>query len=650
MVECLGSSMQLLSIENLSLAAEVTVVLLLLSFAWPQSRTLHPPSSDSSESIGWEPVQFFFLQNGLHRGLYLNQWKQHLQSNSLPPRAFQPPYLEDNDNAKIPAPWQDRLTHLLNRQGFDAIFSAWLSVESQHRGASCVSMVTLSTYSELTGAHGAMVTEQAVQRIGKQLSADLSHDSLIARYLPDRFVILHFAASTASSQTTMAQVHSRTSADSFFQAAGKPLHLPCNISILGLESELDANAFMDLLEEGISEGERSGRAIVSRENDDWTNVDVSLDEQSTDSTLHESESQPSPSVSTAKDILESESEEPSHKPETTPPKVEHIAGSTNADNTQPASNDISAVASPDDIAALFAQINTQKSSGNASGSSPSESPTRQTKSNEATNDPVADAGEAATVDDIAALFATVKPNVKSTTPSATTQATSLASPPPSPAPTSAEIDKTEVASADDIAALFASVKPTVKPMSDVAPAASQTAKTQKSEAVKPAVDIDPNEAASADDIAALFATIKPTAKPSNDVAPVIPSAAKAKPSPPSSPIADIDPNEAASADDIAALFATVKPTAKTTVAAPPTKMKPLELTESERTESATADDIADLFATVKTAAKPATTSPPSSPPKLDSSPTPSREIPTGGELAEVATADDIAALFAAMKK
>lgn len=635
-----GLSMQLLSIENLSLAAEVTAVLLLLSFAWPiKNRTEDDNSSEGSESISWEPVKFYFLQNWTHRGLYLNLWRNQLQSQRASPakQPFHPPVIEDDDNSKIPAPWQDRLTHLLNRQGFDAILSAWLSIDGQHRGASSVAMVTLSNYSDLISSHGAMVTEQAVQRIGKQLSADASIDSLVARYSPDRFLVLHFAATTAACHRAMSLFHDRTLDKAFFKTAGEPLHLPCDIGILGLEAGRDLNATMDLLEEGVVEGKRRGKAIVSHEDNNWTETPVGLEEASPEDQSSLLDSQPHSFPTNASGSSASEHEKTHAEPVVELPNDNSSTEVSETEDAQSASNDISAVASPDDIAALFAQINTQKSNTKANAPSSSSNNEKKTEPKAATIDPPPDASEAATADDIASLFATVKPNAKPPAPPATT-----------PDPTLAQLDKTEAASADDIAALFASVKPSATAAKTTTSATnSAETKPQPSETVKPVFDVDPNEAATADDIAALFATVKPTSQASHSTTPTTtPIAHKTQTSETAKPLEAIVPNEAATADDIAALFATVKPTTKPRIE--PAPAKEADLSQAERAEPATSDDIAALFATVKPAVSPET------PPKVSkpipaSSPTPKSPISAGEELSQVATPGDIASLLASIK-
>lgn len=138
--------------------------------------------------------------------------------------------------------------------------------------------------------------------------------------------------------------------------------------------------------------------------------------------------------------------------------------------------------------------------------------------------------------------------------------------------------KVEAASSDDIAALFAAAKNTVKPKAAVK-ADSSTGATQSSAEVaqtavaptssSPVTDTPElseeakAEAATADDIASLFATVKPAIKQPAKANAVVeaPAATVAKPAAVETVVPAIDPaaaTEKASADDIAALFAAMK--------------------------------------------------------------------------------------------
>ena len=312
--------MQLLSIENLSLAAEATVILLLLAIAWHPRRKEPQHAQNGVEGISWEPAKYFYLQAFIHRGLYLQQWREtqsHNSSQSTDSQPFIPLVVDDNDDKKpiMPAPWQDRLTRLLNRQGFDSILKEWLSIGQKHRGDSCLSMLTMRKYSEMVNTQGAMLTEQALQRIATHLVAASSVESLVARYLPDRFVVLHFASTIASCRKAMEFVQKGMSEKEFFKVAGQPHALDSIVSIVDLHGDSDIASRMDELEEGTIEAERSGRTIYSIAEGAWTD----------EGALNTSDANTLPE-----------------------PPAE--------------SNTKAAVANPDDIAALFAQIDANKSS------------------------------------------------------------------------------------------------------------------------------------------------------------------------------------------------------------------------------------------------------------------------------------------------
>ena len=259
--------MHLLSIENLSLAAEATVILLLLALALPQKK-IEPAADTTSEgSVSWEPVQFYYLQTCVHRGLYLQQWRETQNRNSTHIAAlvpFIPRQIEEEENqSNIPLPWQDRLTLLLNRHGFDSVLKEWLSIEPIYRGDSCLSMIALCNYSHMVSARGATVTEQAIQRFASHLAVALSSDSVVARYLPDRFVVLHFASRVATCHKTIECVQHGISEEGFFKVDGKSNLLESIVSIVDLHSVADVASGIDELEEGILEADRSGRKIVS---------------------------------------------------------------------------------------------------------------------------------------------------------------------------------------------------------------------------------------------------------------------------------------------------------------------------------------------------------------------------------------------------
>ena len=264
--------MQLLSIENLGLAAEATIALLLLAIAWPQKPVQSAPKE--SETVNWEPAKYYFSQSCIHRGLYLHHWRAMQSRDDSKPNLSGPflpkSIVDDESRPVLPVPWQDRLTKLLNRHGFDAILNAWLAVEPKHRGESCLSMITLDQYSELVRSQGAMVMEKALQRVAAELTKTSSGDILISRYLPDKFVLLHFASGLAICHEAMKGLRQSISTDGFFCVADQPVSLTSNVSIIELSEYSDGQACIDELEEGAEEADSSGHNTISKVGGKWT--------------------------------------------------------------------------------------------------------------------------------------------------------------------------------------------------------------------------------------------------------------------------------------------------------------------------------------------------------------------------------------------
>ena len=589
--------MQLFSIENLSLAAEVTVVLLLIAFALPQKTVQPVQEASEGKTMSWEPAKHYFLRFCMLRGLYLKHFRvNHENGESGPGEPYISKEMEDDpDRPSVPAPWHDRLTHLLNRHGFDAVLKEWMALDPHHRGDSCISMVTASSYSDLVTTHGAMITEQAIQRIASQLALSLSDQAIVAKYLPDRFVVLHFATQLANCHKTFEAVQQSIAEVGFFQVAGEPLSLPCSISIVPLSGDSTAHTKIDELDEGIVEAQQSGRSILSRVDDNWTEAPPASEPTAPLAKPIDSVSQAEIAPNSSMESNGTASIQRAPDQDAQSSSTATIENQSQIDDSSSASNDISAVANADDIAALFAQINSNKAN--------------KSQENQKQADQIpADAVQAATADSAISII---------------------------------PVDKSEAASADDIAALFASMKPnaTSAPVAK----ASTTAPVAAATASKPAEEIDPSEAASADDITALFAAIKPNA-PKAPVPSVPKSSAETKqvvaptttPTTtlieqsttsqyPARPVDAEDLNEAATADNIAALFATVKSGLKPTPPAEPASAK-------------LNSPIPSAVPVAAVSAQAVSTADPASPP-----------VPTGDQLAEVATADDIAMLFQSVK-
>ena len=532
--------MQLLSIENLSLAAEATVVLLLLALVWPQKKFESTRDTTNGDAVSWEPVKFFYLQTCLYRGLYLQHWRETQNRSSMHSAASVPfktlPFENEENRSNIPFPWQDRLTHLLNRNGFESVLKGWLCVEPMHRGDSCLSMITLCNYSHMVSAHGATVTEQAIQRFASHLAVALSGNSLVARYLPDRFVVLHFASRVAACHKAMEGVQNGISEEGFFKVAGQSQSLSSIVSIVDLHGVSEVASSLDELEEGTLEADRSGRKIVSRDKGAWTGPQACNETDTIDLEKPEVNAEQSPAQSGEAPLNSAPVDASPLQTEVGDSKAT-VANKSNAEDAEEdepiASNDISAVANADDIAALFAQINSNKAShSNEAPKLASVSPVAidsvdaPLPAAAPTAAVAVDLSEAATADDIASLFETVKSAEKPQVfeppkPSQETKAPDpiLETKPSMPSlPTGKEIS--DAASSDDIEALFAAMKPekasvqpkpaSAKPLSASAETDSASVLKKEPLIIKPTSTdtVDLSSVASVDDIEALFASMK----------------------------------------------------------------------------------------------------------------------------------------------
>jgi GGDEF domain-containing protein len=670
-------------IEILCFGAEVTVALLLIAFAWKP-----PAAAVDEEHVGvvdWEPAKRTFTQFWLHRGLYLQRWRKEQKpktdeegDDANEQTALGTPHVLSTEDVQIylqliPEPWRDRLTSLVNRQGFDTVLNAWSGISADHRAVSCVSLFSLNDYSTLISNHGAMTIEQALREVATYLSGTMAHTCLVARYQPDRFAILHFSDSLADCHYQMEDVQAHITGDDFIRINDQPLSMRCVVSIVDLLEDIDLVTQMDALEEGSLVAADNDAKVVSQVGTDWVETPPERDGDLIRRRPDPSESDLDLTNTRQSQSSDFDSSETDESEVSTKDTIDDDYG----DDEQPeevdeelSTQDISAVASAADIEALFAQINSKKQGG-ASGEVPSPSEAVNASGDEASLESI----DSEASDETPDLSPDLEPKSDPVSPISDTAA----------AP---ELDTNAAVSNDDIAALFASVQNTAKPKSsepssppkvepadgEVASKATESAPT--SATPKASLDaIDLNEAATADDIASLFETVKAAKK----TAPAETKPATKETAPAAKPSLDaIDLNESATADDIASLFETVKAAAKTA----PVETKPAtnemapaakpSLDAIDLNGSATADDIASLFATVNATATQSQGEAKSAPegtmqatvsdpvaadePSVDLEPT-SHEtvteksaIPTGDELFESASPDDIASLFAALRK
>ena len=655
------SHMDLISIENLCLGAEVIIVLLLIAFAWnPKGVSGDEESNSKKEIMDWTPAKLAFLQSSLFRGLYVQNWKGTAGGPSKPFLCSQG--IEGESQSEIPVPWQDRLTKLTNRQGFDSLLREWTSISSEHRRRSCLSMITLNEYSKILATHGAMATESAIRAFANHLKQNLENEAFVSRYQSERFMVLSFASNETKAFETMQRIREEAADARFFEYQGTPLPIACIVSITPIDGAESHDSIIDLLEEGYLHADDNKCGVVTRSNQAWTDqppvpseTEPSGDEASAkpsggskkqylDSQLEPSENVPSVGVDSVADsdgiaqpVADTNTLEPS--------SVNQSADLLPNEETEN-SNDITAVADPDDIEALFAQIRNNKQQDKPSPVPPPAATAPEPPPVETS------VAEVASADDIAALFASAKP--AASPPKAAVKAVAPVAPVAAPVVDAAPVAVSVAAPVPVAAAVAAADVPAVQASAD------------------PVEIDDAAQTASADDIAALFAANKPKTPPKNPNPPAQPVSAPVAqqplvtkpqvpdPSPVLAPVASID-----------------------------SQLRPEDLGESEKAELATADDIAALFASVKQGiatppkmATPITPTPapaPTSSPVLPaaseasvshSDPTASTDLssqsvepaqppgpstkadiaPTEADLSETASADDIAALFASLKK
>jgi diguanylate cyclase (GGDEF)-like protein len=661
------SNMDLISIENLCLGAEVIIVLLLIAFAWtPNGVSGDDESNAKKEIMDWTPSKLAFLQSSLFRGLYVQNWKGTAGGPTKPFLCSQG--IEGEMQSEIPGPWQDRLTKLTNRQGFDSLLREWTSISSEHRKRSCLSMITLNEYSQILAAHGAMATESAIRAFANHLKQNLENEAFVSRYQSERFMVLSFASNESKAFETMQRIREEAASTSFFEFQGTSLPVACIVSVTPIEGNESTDSIIDLLEEGYLHADDNKCGVVSRSNQAWTDkppvpneTEPSISEASAkasdDSKKQFLDSQLEPSESTSNVDVDSlatsdGTAQPSEDTNTLEPSSDVKAAEVQPQEEAENSNDITAVADPDDIEALFAQIRNNKQQDKPSpvpAPPPATAPAEPTLVETSVSD-------VASADDIAALFASAKP--AASPPKAAVKAAAPVTPVAAPAVSAAPV-ATPVAAATAVEATDA---PAVQAAAD------------------PVVEIDDTaQTASADDIAALFAANKPKAPPKN-------------PTPPAPPVSAAQPESAPVAQQPLVTMPKVPDPSPVLepVASIDSQLKPEELGESEKAELATADDIAALFASVKqgigtppktptpvtpspapapssspvlppASAAPISQSEPAAPNDLSSQPVQTPQpsspppmaaavAPAEADLSETASADDIAALFASLKK
>ena len=572
--------------------------------------------------------------------------------------------------------WLDRVSGAYNRSFLDLFLKRWLALPSENRLGSYLSMVSLKDYSEQVRALGPVQVELMLRDLGNRLKNQFADHAIVARLPPDRFLVITFDAdpSVGVKCVESARVAS-TDPNAAPETQSKPLALVS--SVVALTDELPSfEDAVSQLEAGAEAAIKAGESYFIKRDTQWTSeipAETALSRLSSlrakarasasnkpkstpsaETAVDEQSAASSPNTSGSATENENDSKSEATSKSNGGEELDPLGSNTPDAPAQVKSADVSAVASNEEIAALFAQI---KKNENQSGKSQDAAvggatTAASTSTPGASSDGVAnkDADDTVSADDIASLFAAAKPTSKPKQETAAAEPSTQTS-----RKSAANKDADDTVSADDIASLFAAAKPVAAPKTKPA----ELPNSQSSSQPQPAAPLyaqNPAEAnkkstgiaeldsmadtASADDISALFKAVQQENKDSG--------ASPVRPTPPANnrfakEIEDL--SESATTADIAELFKAVQTglgTAKTSGPASPAA------SIEELGESATSDDIAELFATVRQESKPKEVTTPSKQavavaPKQDKAPV------APEDLQETASSDDIASLFAQMK-
>jgi GGDEF domain-containing protein len=576
------SWLRFVTVDALCIAAEVTAALLLLAFAIPEKSkgTGGDPKADENRKKLLELARRAYLDHQILFGLY---WLE-----AQDPKSLATPTENDADVSTMDTlGWLDRLSGSYNRAFLDEFLPLWLSLPSDRRQGSALTMLAVHEYAEMVRNRGPIEVEKTLREIGQY-----TEGAIVGRYPPDRFLIIGFGQGASEAFETVKEFQAFIGEQSKNEESLlKDVRLVASIVELSEESPTFDDLVSDL-DDGVTQASESGESCVGRSDGNWSAA-------------------PPPPTGRAKTRTR------------TSTRSSDVAGkgkSTSPSNTDP--DGVSAEEGSNRSAnSHSSDVSSAKEATKPNQTSANDSDSGQTGKAENTEKKSSDVSAVASTEEIEALFQQLKKKDK---PPVEPEQPALTAVKPH------EDNANDVASADDIAALFAQAKTTAGP---TVPATSSQPTT-----TPVAVTENLNDTASADDIAALFAAVQ-GAKPES-----VPVATKAEtpidptsPSPPTKPVEEIHLGEEATADDIASLFATIKgssPQPAPTEAKSKPSMPPVD-----PSETATADDIAELFRSVQSAVSPESASEPGPKP-----PAPAQEI----DLSETASADDIEALLKSM--
>jgi GGDEF domain-containing protein len=620
-----------ITVENLCIAAEVTAAMLLLAFAIPEKYAkVKSPSDDEGDRALLELARRAFLEEKIAQCLS----RLALLETSRPDvDCTERLGSEFSDAEKLG--WLDRVSGAYNRSFLDLFLKRWLALPSENRLGSYLSMVSLKDYSELVRALGPVQVELMLRDLGNRLKDQFADHAIVARLPPDRFLVITFDAdpSVGVKCVESASVAS-TDPNAAPETQSKPLALVS--SVVALTDELPSfEDAVSQLEAGAEAAIKAGESYFIKRDTQWTSeipAETALSRSSSlrakarasasnkpksapsaETAVDEQSAASSPNTSGSATENENDSKSEATSKSNGGEELDPLGSNTPDAPAQVKSADVSAVASNEEIAALFAQIKKNENQSGKSQDAAVDGATTaaSTSTPGASSDGVAnkDADDTVSADDIASLFAASKPTSKPKQEIAAAEPSTQTS-----RKSAANKDADDTVSADDIASLFAAAKPTSKPKQETAAAEPSTQTSRKSAANK-----DADDTVSADDIASLFAAAKPTSKPKQETAAAEPSTQTSRKS-----AANKDADDTVSADDIASLFAAAKP-----VAAP--KTKPAELPNSQ--SSSQPQPAAPLYA--------------QNPAEANKKSTGIAELDS---MADTASADDISALFKAVQQ
>ncbi len=405
------SILRFITVDTLCIAAEITAALLLVAFSLPEKKrkTTEDEELEQIKLRSLEQARKLFLDASVFRSLAL-----------LHRRGVHIPESNDWENHLASFAWEDRLTHLGNRAYLDAFLSEWLRLDPQTRQGSALSMLVIEDYSNIVHSHGAMGVEILLRDFSSHLRDHFGTSAILGRYQPDRFLVLHFDRDLGISHDSILQLRASIETAANPETAGKP---PSSVpsftaSIVELgDHEARLGQTIEELDEGINQALENSYPIVNKASDGWTvnrptsellnqteTVGQISDVSSNETSLQAHEPLPTQGTGSEDAIASSGTEsfeipspvaEESDRNEATDSNLgtaEQESPTTNDDSNlrvkNPGGTNVSAVASTEDIAALFEQINRKKQTESSTISEPIQSDSTPNSLNEIDGNPI----------------------------------------------------------------------------------------------------------------------------------------------------------------------------------------------------------------------------------------------------------------------